>query len=136
MIMKKYMITIVSILSICSCSEVSTIDDIIVDEGVTLSVDKEALEFDADGGQLLLGIKSNGNWGTSCSATWCTLQMRTGKGNVNVVVEASANTTTEDRSGTISVYNNEKSISVNVSQKGKENTSGVPGSGDNTPPSY
>lgn len=134
--MKKYMITIVSIFCVCSCSEVSTIDDIIIDEGVTLSVDKESLEFDADGGQLLLGIKSNGNWGTSSSATWCTLQTRTGKGNMNIVVEASANTTAEDRSGSISVYNNEKSISVNVSQKGKEDTSGVPGSSDNPPPSY
>lgn len=133
--MKKSLFLIIMVLSFCSCSEVSNIDDIVIDDGaITLSVDNESLEFSAEGGQMLLGIKSNGNWGISRSGSWFTVQTVTGKGNGNAVVEATPNTTTEVRSGTITVYNNNKSITVNVTQKASEK-SGIPGSGDNNPPS-
>ena len=62
--MKKVFYLIVFVLGICSCSEVSNIDDIVIDDGkTTLSVDKESLAFEADGGQQSLNIKSNANWG-------------------------------------------------------------------------
>ena len=134
--MKKVFYVIFVMLGICSCSEVSNIDDIVIDDGkTTLSVDKESLAFEADGGQQSLNIKSNANWGINNSVTWLRVQPVTGKGNGSVTVDASANTSTDERTGSISIYNNDKTITVKVTQKGAEE-SGIPGSGDNKSPTW
>lgn len=134
--MKKILYVIFVVLGICSCSEVSNIDDIVIDDGkTTLSVDKESLSYEADGGQQSLNIKSNSNWGVNCSTTWLRVQPVTGKGNGSVTVDATANTSTDERAGSISVYNNDKTITVKVTQKGAEE-SGIPSSGDNNPPTW
>lgn len=139
--MKRYILYIIACISLCSCSEVGDIDDVIIlkellnDNAEVLTVSPETMTFEADGGQQQLAVRSNASWAVGSSETWCKPQVTTGYGNETVAIEVDKNTSTDKRSASVVVSTETKTITIRITQKGTEESSDIPGSGDNRPPS-
>ena len=85
------------------------------DETVTVS------SFDATGGTANITIVSSAPWVIESHPNWITINQADGeKGNINIVLTASANTDTQGKSGSIVIKtkNNKKSIQINCSIQG------------------
>ncbi len=99
----------------------------------SLSVNTTTLNFETKGGKQSFVITSNISWTISCPA-WCSLSTTSGSGNATITVEASENTTTEQRTGQI-VINGEGVDAASISVTQQPGESHEPGSDDNIPPS-
>lgn len=102
----------------------------------TISTNLSAMSFEAKEESKTFTISSNTSW-TISKPDWCTLSDSSGKGNAVIVVIASENSSKDQRSGQIVISGEGvSSVTISVSQKGKDTTnSHEPGSDDNLPPS-
>jgi hypothetical protein len=101
----------------------------------SLTVNKNSLEFEKDGGNQSFVITSNTNWTITCP-DWCTLSKKSGNGNATITVTATKNDKAEQRSGQIVISGDGvNDVKVNVTQKPADNTPNGPDPGDNLPPS-
>lgn len=101
----------------------------------SLTVDKNSLVFEKDGGNQSFIITSNTNWSITCP-DWCTLSTKTGNGNATITITATKNDKTEQRTGQVIISGDGvNDVNINVTQKAADNPSNEPGPGDNLPPS-
>ena len=77
------------------------------------------LEFDADGGILTFDIKSDAAWTSVLSDDWFSATPLTGKGDARISVSATANNSTDERTGIIRYDFVEESAAVNIHQLAK-----------------
>ena len=84
-----------------------------------LTVDKSSLSFGYSGGSDSFTISSNVSWTVTSSATWCTVSPSSGSNNGTVTVKASENTTTDDRTATITVTGGGITRTIAITQKSK-----------------
>lgn len=85
-----------------------------------ITVSSENLDFNAEGGQTALSIKTPGEWDASASESWIKLaksNQLVKEGTITVDVEA--NSSTSARTGTITILSGRGSAKVAVSQKGR-----------------
>ena len=99
-----------------------------------LTVDKSSLSFDYSGSSSTFSISSNVSWTVTSSATWCTVSPASGSNNGTVTVKVSENTTTADRSATITVTGGGITRTISVTQG--HNSGAIPGEDDNPLPQY
>lgn len=100
-----------------------------------LTVNKSSLSFVYSGGSDSFSISSNVSWTVTSSAAWCTVSPSSGSNDGTVTVKASENTTTADRSATITVTGGGITKTISVTQGGY--VSGyIPGEDDNPLPQY
>lgn len=117
--MKRSIVYILFILSFCSCSEEGDLDVIISDILFTaLSVNKESLAFDANGGQQTLTISSNESWDCSWPSNWISVSKNAGTGTEDITITANPNPLAEIRTGiiTIATTNGAKSVTISLTQ--------------------
>ena len=69
----------------------------------TLSVSRSELSFAASGGQETFTVTSNTNWIVSSNENWATISPASGSNNGTVTVTTAVNTTTSQRTATITV---------------------------------
>lgn len=106
-----------------------------VQQTMTLTVDKQTLNYDKNGGIQSFIITSNTDWTISCP-DWCSLSTNTGKGKATISVTVDLNPTTAERSGEIVINGvGVSTIIINVSQQPGEEQSHEPNPDDNLPPS-
>lgn len=89
------------------------------DEDPQLNIDNGLITIEADGGSQSFSVTSNVSWTVTGNSGWLTVSPSSGSGNKGVVVSASENTTTSDRSCTLIVKTDDgtQSRNVNVTQK-------------------
>lgn len=76
------------------------------------------LEFPSYGGTKSFSVTTKGSWMATCDKTWITLTSNEGSGNGTVYVQASTNTSEDDRSAVITIQSGSKSYPLYVTQKG------------------
>ena len=86
----------------------------------TLSVNPTSFSFGIYGGQRNLSITSNTGWSASSDASWCGLSATSGSGNASVVVTASENQSTAQRTATITITGGGLTRTVAVTQAAAE----------------
>lgn len=102
----------------------------------TLTTNTTSLSFEAKEESKSFTINSNTSW-TISKPEWCVVSASSGTGNADVVVTTADNPNKEQRTGQIVISGEGvSSITISVSQKGKDTTnSQEPGPNDNQPPS-
>lgn len=88
----------------------------------TLSVTPDSLIFEADSSELEIIITSNTTWSISNTIEWCLLSETSSEGNGSVMVTATANSSSEERSTTIYIAAEDITRQVEVLQKGNQGT--------------
>ncbi len=87
----------------------------------TLSVNADVLEFPDHASSQQVEIRSNSRWTAVSSANWLTLSSNYGNRDANLTVSAEVNTsTTQERTGNITISNGVKSFTVSVKQLAKQ----------------
>ena len=82
------------------------------------SLDTNNLEFTSDSGSKTFKITSNTSWTVSSSQTWCDVSPTTGSSGGNVTVKVEENTSTAERTATITVKSEVGDFTVKVIQSG------------------
>lgn len=101
----------------------------------TLSVNKNALEFEKEGGTHNFIITSNTNWTITCP-DWCVLSVTSGSGNATITITAAKNDKSEQRYGQVVISGEGvNTMIVDVTQEPADPTSDAPNPNDNLPPS-
>lgn len=101
----------------------------------SLTVDKNAMEFEKDGGNHSFVITSNTNWSITCP-DWCSLSTKSGSGNATITVTAIKNDKTGQRTGQVVISGEGvDNVNIPVTQEPADETPNKPTSGDNLPPS-
>jgi len=95
------------------------------EESDYLDVFSAALSFTASGGTEVITLTTNQNWTASCDVSWLTLSVTSGTGDATVSVAATANTSTDSRTGTITFKAGGSSYEVAVTQTGISGTFSV-----------
>ena len=85
-----------------------------------LTVNPSSLSFGYSGGSDSFTISSNVSWTVTSSATWCTVSPSSGSNNGTVTVKASENTSTADRTATITVTGGGITKTISVTQGHKD----------------
>ena len=89
--------------------------------GASLTVDPAELSFDQTGGKKSVTVRSNVGWKASSSATWCKVSPAEGSGDGTLTVQAEPNTTTDERTATLSITDGNQIVrTVTVKQTGEE----------------
>ena len=85
----------------------------------TLSVSPSSLEFSADGGEMTVNVKSNTNWSVQERPGWISCNT-SGNGDSSLKLTASANTSTDERSGNVkfSTEDGKVTTTITVRQSG------------------
>ena len=99
-----------------------------------LTVDNSSMSFGYSSDSGSFTISSNVSWTVTSNATWCTISPTSGSDNGTVTVKASENTTTADRSATITVTGGGITRTITVTQG--HNGYVIPGEDDNPLPQY
>ena len=86
----------------------------------TLSVSPTTLEFSADGGEITVNVTSNTKWTALDRPSWITISSTTGNGDTSLKLTASANTSTDERSGNVkfSTEDGKVTTTITVRQSG------------------
>ena len=101
----------------------------------SLTVDKNSMEFEKDGGNMSFVITSNTTWSITCP-DWCTLSTKSGSGNATITVTALKNDKTEQRTDQVVISGeNVDDVNITVSQEPADEIPDRPSPGDNLPPS-
>lgn len=101
----------------------------------SLTVDKNSMDFEKDGGNQSFVITSNTNWTITCP-DWCTLSTKSGIGNATITVTALKNDKTELRSGQVIISGEGvDDVIITIAQEPADKTPNEPTPGDNLPPS-
>lgn len=91
-------------------------------EPVILALNSTHMGFEAGGGQDTFHMVCNTGWTITGTNAWCRVSAASGTGDAEIIVTADSNTLAEARSTTLVIVAEDKSRSVNVTQKGHENT--------------
>ena len=83
-----------------------------------ISLDNNSIEFTADSGRRSLNIKSNTSWTVSSDKSWCSVSPTSGKNNGSVIVKVEENSSTVERTATITVKSDAGNKTVSVTQNG------------------
>ena len=86
----------------------------------TLQLSKSSMSFDASSGNDEFSITSNTNWTVTSDKSWCTLSPSSGSNNARVTVYVSENTSTSERSATVTVKAGDITQTIAVTQEGSE----------------
>ena len=103
----------------------------------TLELSTTNVNFPSSGGMKTVDIKCNDpelSWKVSEYYAWIKCEESQGKGSGTLHINATANETGQKRTATISIYANEKTHTITVTQAGKEAV--TPGKDDNGTPTY
>ena len=94
-----------------------------------LTVSQTEMHFGNQGGSQTLGFNSNVQWTATSSAEWCTLSPDSGDSEVqSTMVTATANTTAEERSATVTITAGSVSKKVEITQdSARESSDEEPG---------
>ncbi|SFU66525.1 endoglucanase [Pustulibacterium marinum] len=89
---------------------------------IVLSVTPDSFSYTATGGYKVLNIKTNAteSWTITADADWISFTETSGTGYKSLNVQAATNTVTEERSGTITVSDEDESITITVTQEAGE----------------
>ncbi len=83
-----------------------------------VSLDKTTITFEATGGEQTVNITASKNWTATSDASWLTLSSASGNGDFALVLTATPNDTTEERTATVTV----DTKTITVTQAGKQTT--------------
>lgn len=101
----------------------------------SLSVNKNSLEFEKEGGNQSFIITSNTSWTITCPE-WCSLSVTSGSGNATITVTATKNDKTEQRYGQVVISGEGvDAVNVDITQEPADPTPDAPNPNDNLPPS-
>ena len=87
--------------------------------GKTFNVNTTVLNFEDKQSMQTINIQTDGTWTASASESWITISPTSDSGNSTLSVTVSENTSDDERSGQIVVVMADKSVTINVIQKGK-----------------
>ena len=83
-----------------------------------LSLDTNSLEFASDSGSKSFKINSNTSWTVTSDQTWCSISPASGSSNGSVTVNVEKNTSTAERTATITVKSEAGNKTISVTQNG------------------
>ena len=83
-----------------------------------MSLDTSSLEFASSSGSKSIMITSNTSWTVSSDQTWCSVSPTSGSNGGSVTVKVEENTSTSERTATITVKSDAGDKTVKVTQKG------------------
>ncbi len=86
----------------------------------TFNVSPESLSFTASGGSASVTISSNQSWTATTSDAWFSISSAEGEGDATLSLSVVANTSTDSRSGTVTLKAGDSSYTVSVSQEGED----------------
>ena len=86
----------------------------------TFSVFPESLSFSAEGGSASVAISSNQSWTATTSDAWFSISSAEGEGDATLSLTVVANTSTDSRSGTVTLKAGDSSYTVSISQEGED----------------
>lgn len=86
----------------------------------TFNVSPESLSFTASGGSASVTISSNQSWTATTSDAWFSISSAEGEGDATLSLTVVANTSTDSRSGTVTLKAGDSSYIVSVSQEGED----------------
>ena len=86
----------------------------------TFNVSPESLSFTAEGGSASVTISSNQSWTATTSDAWFSISSAEGEGDATLSLSVVANTSTDSRSGTVTLKAGDSSYTVSVSQEGED----------------
>ena len=86
----------------------------------TFNVSPESLSFTAEGGSASVTISSNQSWTATTSDAWFSISSAEGEGDATLSLTVVANTSTDSRSGTVTLKAGDSSYTVSVSQEGED----------------
>jgi hypothetical protein len=89
-----------------------------------LDVNPKSLTFSHSGGQQTVTVTSNTYWSVSENLDWITVSPQSGSNNGSFTVNCQQNTSTNSRSGIITVSGGGESVTINVFQDGTSTTNG------------
>ena len=97
----------------------------ITDEEISITCDKDKLEFPATAGDLTVNLTANAAWTATSAEDWITVDPDSGEaGQVSVKITVKENTAPGTRTGIVTFTakdgDNEKSVEVEVTQEGVE----------------
>jgi len=98
-------------------------------EPTNLTVDKASFTVDADVSKQSFVVITNKDWELKTESGWLTCTPVSGKANdrLSVEITVSANTESKERKGVITITAEEKSVQVEVTQRGKPDEPSIPG---------
>jgi len=78
-----------------------------------------SLTFTDKSGSRSVAIETDGTWNATSNASWISVSPTTASGNSTLLVNVTENTSSSERTGSVSVTMGDKTLSISVSQKGK-----------------
>ncbi|GEM_PF-304509 len=91
----------------------------------TFALSANEISFTSSGGNKTLTVTSNQSWTVSSDVTWLSLSDTSGSGDATLTISATANTSINSRSGTITFKAGNTSYTVSTSQAGATPTFSV-----------
>ena len=86
----------------------------------TFSVTPTSIYFTSTGESKTLTINSSQSWTASSNVSWASLSSSSGTGNATLTLTAETNTTSGNRSGTVTFTAGGKNYTINVTQEGSD----------------
>lgn len=83
-----------------------------------ISIDASSMEFASSSGSKSIKITSNTSWMVSCDQAWCSVSPTSGSNDGSVTVKVGENTSTAERTATITVKSEAGDQTVKVTQSG------------------
>ena len=83
-----------------------------------ISLDTSSMEFASNSGSKSIKITSNTSWTVSCDHAWCSVSPTSGSNDGSVTVNVEENTSTAERTATITVKSDAGDQTVKVTQSG------------------
>ena len=87
-------------------------------EGIELSTGND-IQFSSEKQTIRIGIRSSSDWVISNSTSWCDPSKISSPEGDTLVLSAKVNTSTDQRSGTITLANSDHKINLNITQNGE-----------------
>lgn len=87
--------------------------------GKTFDINTTVLNFDDKSSTQTINIQTDGTWAASANKSWITISPTTASGNSTLSVTVTENPGDNERSGQVEVVMADKSVTINVIQKGK-----------------
>ena len=78
-----------------------------------------SLAFTDKSGSQSVEIETDGTWSATSNASWISVSPTTASGNSTLLVNVAENTSSSERTGSVSVTMGDKTLNISVSQKGK-----------------
>lgn len=90
----------------------------VTQNGVTLSVSPQKVDFDYKAEEKTVAITSNSSWTVSSDQSWCTVNKSSGSGNDNITVKVNQNNSPDKRTAIVKITAGNKSETIAITQNG------------------